>query len=155
MTRPRSEMRSTQCRTNVQTGPQAPLEAHPPPSTPPYPARPLGNGLWRAAAASPEALIRYLLLSFTWAPWGGRAGRGEGAGERDGNVAGGGGWLLKDQRPGSGSEQRGPGRAAGIGSTEAGLSCRRTPALQLRGERGRCGCCASERCPGGVCACYA
>lgn len=58
------------------TQPKAPHH----PSTPPTsPACPLaGNGLWRAAA-SPAALIRYLLLSFTWAPRGGRAGQGEGA----------------------------------------------------------------------------
>lgn len=85
-------MRGTQSRTTVQTGPHALIEAPPlpHPSTPPYPSRPLGNGLWRAAAASPGALIRYLLLSFTWAPQGGRAGlQGggkDGEEERNGNV---------------------------------------------------------------------
>lgn len=36
-------------------------------------------GFGGQAVASPRALIRYLLLSFTWAPQGGRAGREEGA----------------------------------------------------------------------------
>lgn len=109
-------MRGTQSRTTVQSGPHAPLEAPPlpHPSTPPYPSRPLGNGLWRAAAASPGALIRYLLLSFTWAPQGGRAGlRGRGGEEeRKGNV-GEGSRLHLDQRPGESSgnwERRGQGK---------------------------------------------
>ena len=114
MTHPRSEMRGTQCRTKVQTGPYAPLEAHPPPpSTPSYCARPLCNGLWRAAAASPRALIRYLLLSFTWAPQGGRAGlRGRG---------GGGGEEWEREGGGVGSTgTRDPERAGpGIGSAAA------------------------------------
>lgn len=50
---------------------------HPAGSSPTHPSAPpysFGNGLWRAAVASPRALIRYLLLSFTWALRGGRAG---------------------------------------------------------------------------------
>lgn len=91
-----------------------------PPSTPPHLTLPLCNGLWRAAAASPGALIRYLLLSFTWALRGGRAGPWGGARERgeEWESGGGGGWLLEDQKPSRGSERRGLERAVGVGSGE-------------------------------------